>query len=332
MQSDHDLAAVLTTMTEDVLARTICAAYQLETPVQCTLAKRGSNEHYLVTAGASRYMLRIYAPGKYWVLGPSDLRFELSLLRYLYARSVPVAYPIRRSDGDVLGTVETPEGMRYTALFSYADGTVVRAIDEAQAHVFGEQVARLHLAANDFRTMYSRYHLDLYMLLDRPMELIRQHFEEARPEDVCFLSCAAEELKAQVRECGIGGDGYGVIHADLHERNSHATGDGRITFFDFDHCGYGWRAYDLAVFLAGKSDAVRASFLEGYQSVRTLTNGELRSLPTFMNIRPIWDAGDMLTTAHLRGGVWAPDGYWERLIRHMRALMAERAGVFAPRT
>ena len=66
--------------------------------------------------------------------------------------------------------------------------------------------------------------------------------------------------------------------------------------FDFDQCGYGWRAFDIAKFLhiaiTWKIDVtVRNSFLEGYQTVRQLNAAELNSIPIFVKAAHIWVMG-----------------------------------------
>jgi len=67
--------------------------------------------------------------------------------------------------------------------------------------------------------------------------------------------------------------------------------ENEITHFDFDLCGYGWRAYDIAVFRwarGSKNDGRWERFLAGYKSVRPLSDQELRSIPYFIVSRQIW--------------------------------------------
>ena len=39
-----------------------------------------------------------------------------------------------------------------------------------------------------------------------------------------------------------------MCHGDLHTGNARFDKDGRLTLFDFDSCGYGWRAIDIGVY------------------------------------------------------------------------------------
>ena len=102
------------------------------------------------------------------------------------------------------------------------------------------------------------------------------------------------ELRRRVAETTAAGDAYGIIHGDLHDGNYHFTEAGRPTLFDFDHGGFGWRAYDLAVCKRSLSEQAWNAFLDSYRSVRPVSETELGLIPTFARVREIWDTGDIL--------------------------------------
>ncbi len=91
---------------------------------------------------------------------------------------------------------------------------------------------------------------------------------------------------------------HDIIHGDLHSGNIRFEGD-QVTFFDFDHCAYGWRAYDVGP-MSFLPEAKFEKIMEGYESVRPLSEGERASLPVFAKLRRLWDIGDMLATTSLR--------------------------------
>ena len=72
------------------------------------------------------------------------------------------------------------------------------------------------------------------------------------------------------------------------------TDDGRVTLFDFDHGGFGWRAYDLAVCMGSGGPEHREPRIAGYESVRPLTDQERELLPAFRKLNAVWDLGDVL--------------------------------------
>ena len=87
---------------------------------------------------------------------------------------------------------------------------------------------------------------------------------------------------------------YGLIHGDPGRSNFAVMPNGEVTLFDFDHSGFGWRAYDLAVCSASSYGDLEASCLEAYEAVRPLSATERELLPTFRRLIRIWDLGDVL--------------------------------------
>jgi Ser/Thr protein kinase RdoA (MazF antagonist) len=92
----------------------------------------------------------------------------------------------------------------------------------------------------------------------------------------------------------------GLCHGDLHPGNARFADDGRPTLYDFECCGYGWRAYDLAVFLWNSYGERRPrrwresrwnAFLSGYRSIRPLPAGIDSHLADLMAARQIWLTG-----------------------------------------
>ena len=279
----------------DALAWMLESAYPLPRVRSCTFIDRGFNDHYLVDAGTARYVCRVYLNGKYYIRSEDDFRLELALLAFLHGRGVPVSYPIRRRDDDLLGWIATSAGARACALFSYAEGREVelQKVNEQQAANAGVAAASFHRAADDFRSPHSRYHLDLGSLIEQPLARIERRGSDEHRARLTRLP-PVEELTAVIRTLPMEGDGYGIIHGDLHPGNMRFADDDTVTLFDFDHCAYGWRAYDLAVLRMGVGDDAWEAFVRGYESVRPLADWERAIIPTFRHARMFWDMGDML--------------------------------------
>jgi Ser/Thr protein kinase RdoA (MazF antagonist) len=84
---------------------------------------------------------------------------------------------------------------------------------------------------------------------------------------------------------------YGLIHADLVRENILVDGE-RVTFIDFDDCGFGFRLFDLATALLrnrGEPDysTIRQSLLAGYLYVRPSMQNEVMHLPLFLLLRAL---------------------------------------------
>lgn len=77
-----------------------------------------------------------------------------------------------------------------------------------------------------------------------------------------------------------GATGWGVIHGDVQGMNFHFDDEDRITFLDFDLCGYGWRAYEIAYYYTRIPKRLRGALISRYESVRPLSRAEHDMLPT----------------------------------------------------
>ncbi|MCG3114857.1 MAG: phosphotransferase [Candidatus Manganitrophus sp. SA1] len=297
--------------------------YDLGDPLTGRLLSDTANSHYLLTAGEARYVLRIYRRGKSWVTKESDYRFELEWLAYLHEQGLPVAYPLPRRNGDLLGLLCAPEGERYYALFSFAPGRIVHSMDAGQSRLFGEGIARIHLASDRFQAKQTRFHQDTDELIDATLARIETFLEGRRPEDVAFFRALASSLKETLRGLPRSAPFYGIIGGDFHGGNHFFSSENRLTFFDFDMCGYGWRVYDLAVFfwsakLRPEMRVTLADVLQGYEAVRPLLDVERAALPAMVKVRHLWIMGLHTAYSDQLGVGWLGDHYWERNVARLR--------------
>jgi homoserine kinase type II len=109
------------------------------------------------------------------------------------------------------------------------------------------------------------------------------------PADVAFVRHQVADIRRRLQTFDPGPSGWGIIHADPQVLNIHFTDDDQITIFDFDLCAYGWRAYDLAYYYTRIPEHLRASAIDGYQSIRLLTQAEHDMLPTLGRAAWIWE-------------------------------------------
>jgi Ser/Thr protein kinase RdoA (MazF antagonist) len=316
------------------LAELVEREYPIAAPVRVSLLNRGFNDTYLVTgADGGRRVLRVYNREKYWIRSESDLRFELDLLEHLAAAGLGVIRPYRRTLGDRLGRLAAPEGERCFALFTHAPGTPLYegTLTTEQWRELGSGIARMHLAMDAFRTGHHRYHLDERILVDRPLAgLARYAGSDRAAADLAELGTAGARLTAEIRRLRAIGGAYGIIHADLHRGNTHIDGDGRFVTFDFDHCGFGLRAYDLVTLYRGPDapdeDRERwAAVLAGYQQVRPLSRSEVAAFGVLAACRAMWDLGDWLGATDRNGDAWVTEAAIAKLLATVRKTASEPA-------
>ena len=321
----HPLSGAIhnTQFAPEHIANHVASVYVLTEPITCAFIRRGFNDHYLITTPATKYVFRIYFQGKYYIAGADDFRFELELLHHLQQQGIPVAGALPTRRGELLDRLDGPEGTRYCALFQYAEGKERETLTPASGCRLGQIMAQFHAVADAYRPSYTRYHFDLAYLVERPMALIRKvfHHYDREAELEPFLPQLAEWQRLICRIPMIAPT-YGIIHGDPHSGNYRVTEQGEITLFDFDHGGYGWRAYDLAVCKGNMTDETWRGFMQGYQEVRTLTLEELEAIPAFINVRPIWDKGDMLAMYPVWGEQTPGEDYCDTMLALLRKITA----------
>ena len=209
------------------------------------------------------------------------------------------------------------DGVKYAALFTFAEGREFGecSLRSSDIRRVGELTAGLHLAADEFQSSDHRYHLDLTYLLDEPMRILEKQLFKRNMGDLSFFKPVAEELRRQITQLPLTPSEYGIIHGDLISTNIYLDQAGDFTIIDFDHCAYGWRAYDLVP--SGYANMeVFSLVLEGYESVRPLSDEESKVLPVFIKLREIWRIGDTLNMH----SVWKETVSNEDLSNHVKLL------------
>jgi Ser/Thr protein kinase RdoA (MazF antagonist) len=159
---------------------------------------------------------------------------------------------------------------------------------------YGRAVAQIHRAGDTFAGAADRPHHDETFFLDRCLEAVLSA-EVLGTADREFLVGAVGRLRERIARLPKTPPGFGMIHGDVIRANAQVGDDGRVTVLDFDLCGLGWRAYDVASLLqvySGQPEEAEAgrAFLDGYEEVRPLGD-EQASLPLFKAVRYVVDLG-----------------------------------------
>jgi len=308
--------AVWSVLAGDALAERVLSTYPVDGSPTCEFVRSGLNDTYRVRDGSRSYYLRVYVHG--W-RDLRDIEAEVELLNHLHAHEVPVSHPIATLAGKYVVPLNAVEGVRYAVLFSAADGRMREETDH-RSYAYGRLAGEIHACADGLPHRLDRFHIDHEHLLDAPLRSI-EPFLAHRPRDYDYLVGTARRLKARVDELlSKESPEYGICHGDLNRTNVHFDDAEAPTVFDFDCFGYGWRAYDLAVFGwqagdFGWSKTAKANrtrrwnlFLRGYEEHRTLTAGEHEAVKVFPPIRQIWNMGLGVGRAERSGRGGPTDG------------------------
>ncbi len=314
--------ATYSTLSANALARYLSTQYVLTEVVELTFFCRGLNDTYLVRCGANKkYIFRIYRAN--W-RSRSEIAYEVDALEHLRNRDVAVSQALRRRDGDHLCTIEAPEGVRHAVLFDFAPGKALSYDKggDVLASRYGRGVAAIHNAMEAFSTSHQRAALDLNHLIGAPLRQIEPVMAHRRA-DWEYLQGLAEKLSAAFNKVPLDSLQYGFCHGDFNGWNAHANESGELTFFDFDCCGPGWRAYDIAVFrwlarVLEKEEERWAPFLNGYREVRELRQVDVEMTSLFVGARAIWLLGLHAANACDWGSDWIDEAYINRAMKFFR--------------
>jgi len=314
-------------LSPEALATEFLPGFRVGDVTQCKFYSGGFNDTYQVkTSDGNTYYLRAYRV-QWRTL--ADIQYELDVLNHLKHKGFPAAKPVPYQDGKLFYSMLAPEGTRYLALFTEAPGPEISYDHEPEqiARRYGQAVAQMHNALDDFSSPHARFHKDTEHFIDKPLRNI-EPFLKHRPDDWAYLRQFAETLRRQILEMPASELEQGVCHGDLQGYHAKVAPDGTLTFFDFDCGGYGYRAYDLAVFLwcCRLEDAVEVRwepFLRAYQDTRLIKDLDLQAIPLFVCARYLWHMGVHTQNSPDWGCGWLNDEYFDQRVAQLKQAEAD---------
>ena len=243
-----------------------------------SLVAARENHVFKVSARDGRpYALRLHRRG---YRSDAELKSELDWMGALASGGLNVPTPIVSTEGSHLHCVHDVQVDVLSWLSGAPLGETGRPLDapdrQGAFRRIGEQMARLHEISDAWTppSDFSRWSWDSAGLLgERPLWGRFWENPTLSREDRALFEAARR--RAAERLSAIEGDlDYGLIHADLVRENLMIDGD-EVSLIDFDDAGWGFRLFDVATFLFKNRaepdfEALRAAFLEGYRSQRTL--------------------------------------------------------------
>ncbi|HTX91308.1 MAG TPA: phosphotransferase [Anaerolineales bacterium] len=286
------------------------------------------SDAYIVDTPDKAYILKVYLHNRH---SRSNIEAEVSFLNDLHDHDLPVAVPVANNDAAYLNEIGAPEGTRYIVLFDAITGEEPKEANLEHSHSFGLLAGRMHNCADRLAKQYDRRHLDEKYLIEEPLKYIRPYLQH-RKRDWEYLRALGSELTAELN--GLvpkESPEYGLCHGDLHTGNARFDKDGRLTLFDFDSFGYGWRAIDIGVYHVsydwlGLSEETRrekdrfwGAFVDGYSAERTLSRNELAAAQLCLPIRHLELMGLTIRYWSPQIGIgWIDDDYFDRHLSWFR--------------
>ena len=265
--------AVYTDITEDDL-RNFLIQYDTGSLTSYKgIAEGVENSNFLLHTTKDPLILTLYEKR----VEKSDLPFFLGLMQHLAAKGLSCPLPLPRKDGELLGELSG----RPAALISFLEGMWLRKPEAKHCREVGKALAAMHLAGEGFEIKRpNALSVDGWKVLwdkseARADEVEKGLRDEIRPEIDYLAAHWPKDLPA------------GVIHADLFQDNVFFLGDELSGLIDFYFACNDLLAYDVSICLNAwcfeKDGAYNVTkgkaLLEGYQSVRPMSEAELEALP-----------------------------------------------------
>jgi len=267
----------------------------------CIFEYRGLNDIYKCICKDQSFYFKIYARKD---IDQEAIEAEVEIVNYLKLSGLSTAYPIAMQNGQYLLPIETPEGTRYGVLFSEAEGTPCSSntFDEQEVVQVCRLLSDMHTMLDAIPSFPRRWKLDDRLFLDQSIEILENYHKFNAHLEMSFLKDVVKELKYQI-QAEASKWTWGLCHGDVYTGNIHKRADGSLSIFDFDFCGYGWRAYDVSPFLGNFSSGVGEDavdqrkrrlefFIQEYRNAGGLSDSEIQAVyKIFVPFRRIFNLG-----------------------------------------
>ena len=284
----------------------------------CTarLINHSENQTFLIDGPKGRYSLRVHRIG---YQSSASIESELNWLTALRRDTdLAIPEPLPGRDGKLLQGFATPNGEpRLAVLFHYIPGS-----EPTPDSNLGDLFGRLGAYA---ATMHNHT-----IAWPRPDDFYRPVWQASTILDADapwgdwriapgvnqanrpMLDRVDSALWLRLADYGTTPDRFGLIHADMRLGNLLVDGE-RMTLIDFDDCGFCWFAYDFAAAISFHETnpaipALKAAWIEGYQTIRTLGADDLAAIDSMVMLRRMallaWigsHAETKLAQTHMKG-------------------------------
>lgn len=282
---------------------------------------------------ANPVILRVHRPNYHKV---AEIESELAWISAL-RKSGTVDTPaiIETSDQKHLTAFQDGDDIRHVVAFEFMKGEEPKAGSSLVSgfHLLGEISARLHQHVETWQPPrgFTRKVWDFDSAFgNQPLWGDWRRALGLSADGEALLQTALDKLEERLATYGKAKDRFGLIHADLRLANllQHDEGLGVI---DFDDCGYSWFIYDFASAISFHElnpivPDLQKAWLEGYQSIRELSDTDIDMIPDFIMYRRVlltaWIASHSETETAQDAGL---EKYTEGTLALARAYLGEPA-------
>jgi Ser/Thr protein kinase RdoA (MazF antagonist) len=318
------------TLSKEHLAAYLMEHYPLGIAAMCNIVKCGINDTYMVSSTEGKFIFRVYSLNWRTI---HEINEEIRFVNHLKEQGISVSYPIVDNSGKYIHEFEAPEGLRYGVMFSYAEGEKLHNYSAEQHSIVGVLMANFHKVSENY--FLQRTHYTLRNLLIEPLDELKKFLPE-KTEEFVYMQSLQSYLLKELQEVNEVELSKGTVHMDIWFDNINISKDGLITLFDFDFCGNGWLAIDIAYYILQLSFVERedsickektAAFLEGYGSVRIISEEEKRILPMLGLCCYFFYLGNQVRRFDNWSNYFLSETYLKRYVTHIVKRYAELNGI-----
>ena len=233
------------------------------------------NTNYFIQTEKGKFILTLYEKR----VDEKDLPFFIGLMRNLYDKKFPSPEPVINKNGNYISEIFNKKA----AVVSFLEGKAKKILNPEDCYQVGIYTARLHLitknliskrknklSINSWREIYnkvkkdcSKIHPNLSTIIEKNLNEIENDWPKNIPS--------------------------GIIHADLFPDNIFFNNNKLSGIIDFYFSCNDYYAFEIAICLnalcfEGKNENLSFNvtkakkFIDGYASIRNLTDGEKNSL------------------------------------------------------
>jgi len=235
------------------------------------------NTNYFIETDSGKFILTVYEKR----VEEKDLPFFMGLMKNLFEANFPSPEPIINKNGNYITEISEKKA----AVVSFLDGSVKKNLSPDNCREVGIQTAKLHLitknltgrrenklSINSWRKIYKNVQKDCLKIHPNLSKIIVKNLDEIEnnwPKNIPS----------------------GIIHADLFPDNIFFKDNKLTGIIDFYFSCYDYYAFEIAICLnalcfEGKNENLSFNvtkakkFIDGYSSIKKLTEGEKKSLKT----------------------------------------------------
>ena len=158
-------------VSNEYLVQAVLANYDLGIITSCHLIKfGGSNDIFSISSSKGKFILKIFFKRQCWNYTKAHYLFELELQEFLNSNAISTSRPIKNKSGELIETIDLPEGLRFFSIYEHSYGKKWDhiMIGDQRIKNLGSTIAKLHLISQKFENKNNvDRKLDIDLLLDK---------------------------------------------------------------------------------------------------------------------------------------------------------------------